>query len=152
MSTENKNRGIRSFWRTGVGVLGLVAAAGILPGCFVETSSPPPPAVCTTAPAMSATWFIDKSANGAQLTCFQAAGTTVRLTLDAGTAGELNFDFPCSNGAGVTTPLDPGRYNAQFTLFGGASGQEVLSTTGVMAVTVATCGVSDLGDVEFTVN
>jgi hypothetical protein len=146
MATENKNRVFRNFaLRKGLAVLVLVVAVGALPACFIETSSSPPPPVCTVAPAVTATWSIDKAGTGALLSCDQAAASMVELSLNG-----TKFDFSCNANQGITTELPPGGYTAQFTLLG-LSGQ-VLSTTQSMAITVPSCGVLDLGDIPFTVN
>jgi hypothetical protein len=145
MATEKTNRVFRNFaLRKGLAVLVLVVAVGVLPACFIETSGPTPPA-CNAAPAVGVTWFIMKAGTNAQLSCAQAAASTVTLSLNG-----TNFDFNCDVGEGVTTQLAPGSYSAQLTLFG-INGQ-VLSTTQSMPVAVGSCGVTDLGDVPFTVN
>jgi hypothetical protein len=101
------------------------------------------PPVCDP-PQVGATWSIDKLATGAPLTCEQAAATTVELTLNG-----TPFDFSCGAYQGLTTTLQPGAYNADFVLLD-ANG-DVLSQTTQMAITVKTCGVTDLGDVLFDV-
>lgn len=95
-------------------------------------------------PQVGATWGLEKQATRAPLTCEQAAAATVELTLNG-----TPFDFDCGAYQGLTTTLQPGAYNADLALFD--AGGNLLSQTNQMAVTVKTCGVTDLGDVLFDI-
>jgi hypothetical protein len=145
-SKETKNRGT---WQPGLRAVlsvGVLALGGLLVGCG---GGSPPPAQCNVAPAVGATWTIDKQLTGAVLTCDQAAATTVELTIN-----NTPFDFDCNAGQGLTTELTPGSYSADFALLGpDANGNlQVLSQTQTMTIHVASCGVTDLGDVVLDVN
>ena len=137
MSQNTKRQGSRTSLRVAA-LAGVVALGAAVQGCGGGNGT-----VCNP-PQVGATWSIDKKATGAPLTCEQAAATTVELTLNG-----TPFDFSCGAYQGLTTTLQPGAYNADFVLLD-ANG-DVLSQTTQMAITVKTCGVTDLGDVLFDV-
>lgn len=138
-SMSQKTKGNRGWMFSVAGLAGLVALGAAVQGCGGGGHG----GVCNP-PQVGATWTIDKQATGAQLTCEQAAATTVEMTLNG-----TPFDFPCNAYQGVTTTVPAGTYQADFALID--PNGNVLSQTQQMTITVGACNVTDLGDVLFDV-
>jgi len=141
MSNETKNRWLGL--RGGLMAAGVLALGALLQGCFGDGGGPPPS--CNGSPAVAASWTIDVRATGQPLSCGGAGADTVELVLSGQT-----FDAACGDGQILTTALNPGTYDADFTLLD-ANGT-VLSMTPTMSVHVSSCGGTNLGNVVFDVN
>jgi len=143
--TEMTNQ-VKNRWAWGKALaVGVLALGGLLQGCG---GGGPPPAACDP-PAIGVTWFIDKAATGARLSCDQAAATEVDVNVN-----NTTFRSDCNAGQVLTTTLAPGNYDVDLTLLGpDANGTlQVLSQTQTMTAHVSSCGITDLGDVPFDVN
>jgi len=132
-------------------VLGLVAVAGGVSGCFFESGSGPAPTDCASARFVSFDWEIVKNVNNAPLTCDQANGATIVLDL-----GGMKADFVCPIGAGVGRAVSPSGINsgtyATFLQLLDPNGQVLSDTSvgvGTRAVTVPQCASVHLGVVTF---
>jgi hypothetical protein len=90
------------------------------------------------------TWSIVNDDTGAALTCAQAMGAKVRLTV-----GTKTFDLACTDGKGRTTALAPGDYPVSLRLLDAAMGE--LSVTQTMTIHVGAGQLVFLGDVPFGV-
>jgi hypothetical protein len=143
MTTDSKIRGFRGVrWGRGLTVLGLLVAGGLMQGCIIETSSGPP-AVCLDS-AITFDWVI--TANGITRSCAQAGATTVSIRVDD---NSMIADFACSALAGTTVPVTGGvRHTLDFQLTDSAG--NVLSELNAVPFTTLCGGVSDVGNVEFS--
>ena len=118
--------------------LGLLALAGGASGCFVETSSSPPP-TCLDG-AVQAEWTLTSS--GQVVSCLP--GDTVDINVDS-----MSAPFDCSLMAGQTPSVAGGlSHNVSLTLTD-ASGH-VLSQTQTMSLFVPCGTVTDIGNVELS--
>jgi hypothetical protein len=98
---------------------------------------------CAPATARIA-WTIGYGATTPALTCDQAAANRVELFMDS-----VRFPFTCGDNSGVTTVLVAGPYNPRILLVGTQG--TVLTQGGLPAVTIPTCGATNLGNVRFVI-
>jgi hypothetical protein len=128
--------------------LGFTAvAATSLSGCIIESSSNSD--TCAPSRYITLSWRIFKEATGAELSCAQAAVSTVTMNVDS-----VRFDFPCVDPgtglqAGRTTSVPAGPHTVSLDMFD-VAGQNV-SRFPAFNTTVPTCSAIDLGPLEFDV-
>lgn len=131
-------------------VLGFVAVAGGVSGCFFDNDSGPsrPPVNCEARRVVMFEWEVVKDFNSAPLNCDQAGASSMVLNV-----GTMQQDFPCpagfQRGFEQSFPLASGIYQVSLQLYGGPGGAQVLSDTGVMTFSVPACDPLNLGLITF---
>jgi hypothetical protein len=99
---------------------------------------------CVTPPVVMTAWTIGSSASSPEISCAQAGAATVQLFMNA-----VRTEFTCDAKMGTSNGLQPGQYVPRVLL---ASAQgTVLSQGNLNAVTIPSCGVTDLGRLRFVV-
>jgi hypothetical protein len=139
MKTETKTGWMRRFrLPQGLMALGCVGAALLLPGCFVDSSPPPP--VCGPG-TITVGWFV--TANNTSISCAQAGATEVDIIVD----GTMTAPFNCNDHVATTPGLSAGNHSVAIDLLD--SGGNPLSQA--PAVTVQVCNANtDLGNIELS--
>jgi hypothetical protein len=141
MTTETKIGWIRRLGlREGLVALGVVGAAFLLPGCFVD-SGPGPAPVCG-AGTITVGWFV--TANNTSISCAQAGASEVDIIVDGMTA-----PFDCNGHVGTTPAVSGGaNHNVSLVLLDGAGNN--LSQTPQNSVFVPCSTDVDLGNIELS--
>jgi hypothetical protein len=141
MNTEMKTSWMRRFrLREGLMALGLVSAALVVPGCFVETSHSN---VCGDS-QITVGWVV--TGNGNSLSCAQAGVTEVDIRVDT---DQMIAPFDCNAHVG-TTPLIAGGVNHDVSLALLDSAGNVVSFTPDRRVFVPCDTNTDLGNIELS--
>jgi len=127
MTADHGNRGIRSWARKGLGIAGLVLAAGLFQGCIVSSSS----SVCNDG-EIRTSWVLNGNANE----CLP--GDIVSMQVDD---ASMIADFNCGAHQGTTPePVQGGVTHVLTYTLSDAQGH-VLATAGPFSIAVP-CGTS----------
>jgi len=104
------------------------------------------PRSCDGTPAVQVTWDIVNNVTNAPLSCLQAGGSRVDITI-----GDMVENVPCTDYGTITAPLPPGAYPLSLDLID--VGGNVISTfTAPQSIAIFTCQITDIGNVTFPVN
>ncbi len=139
---------VRLYDANGVNLSEAVASGmyAITAGCTVDLGLATFPSPVTTPDQyVTLSWSIDRQSSGAFLSCADAQASAVELD-----AGDVTFQWPCTNRKGATKSLPPATYDVKIKLLD-ATGT-VLSVTPSMPVTVSAGQAQALGNVIFDVN
>ncbi len=140
--SETKTSWTRRFrLREGLVALGLLGAAIVVPGCFVETSHPSN--VCGDS-TITVGWFV--TGNGSSLSCAQAGATEVDIRVDTDLMVQ---QFDCNAHVG-TTPTFAGGVNHNVSVALLDSAGNLLSVTPERSVFVPCDTNTDLGNIELS--
>jgi hypothetical protein len=99
---------------------------------------------CTMPPTAHIAWTVGRDANGAEVPCDQAGAGTVQLLMNS-----IRSEFQCAAKSGTTMGLVPGTFVPRVLLID--SKGMVLSQGNLPAVTIPSCGVTNLVGVRFLV-
>jgi hypothetical protein len=128
----------------GAGTAGSSGTGGATAGTGASGSTGTAGTACVTPPVVKTAWSIGRDATSPEISCATAGAATVQLFMNT-----TRTEFSCDSKMGTSMGLDPGSYVPR-VLLAGAQGT-VLSQGNLNAVTIPSCGVTDLGRLRFVV-